>query len=319
MDSLPLIVPPRITFGDTIGLVAPASSTERPERIDEVIAHLEKQGIRIKASANLRQRTGYLAGTDAERASDLNAMFLDPEVKAIFALRGGYGLVPPSTADRLRGRCARIRSRFSATATSPRCIWRWSHGRVWSPITVPTPNEAFQVGNEAALRRALMEPAREAPLFARGLRGGEALRVEVPGRARGRLLGGNMTCLLRLIGTPYAPDFEGAILFLEDIGEKAYRVDGMFAHLRLAGVLDRICRAGAGPVRSLRARRAGAHRNVPARGSGANRQALPEPRAHRPFSGADRHAHRLDGRAGRRCKPRYGSGLRVRESIFRQD
>jgi muramoyltetrapeptide carboxypeptidase len=57
---------------------------------------------------------------------------------------------------------------------------------------------------------------------------------------KGPLLGGNMTCLLRLIGTPYAPDFRRAILFLEDTGEKAYRVDGMFTHLRLAGVLPQI-------------------------------------------------------------------------------
>jgi len=62
----------------------------------------------------------------------------------------------------------------------------------------------------------------------------------VEGRARGRLIGGNMTCLLRLPGTSFAPDFRGTILFLEDIGEKAYRVDGMFTHLRLAGVLAQI-------------------------------------------------------------------------------
>jgi len=66
------------------------------------------------------------------------------------------------------------------------------------------------------------------------------IKTVVPGRVSGQLIGGNMTCLLRLIGTPYAPDFRGVILFLEDTGEKAYRLDGNFTHLRLAGVLDQI-------------------------------------------------------------------------------
>jgi muramoyltetrapeptide carboxypeptidase len=77
-------------------------------------------------------------------------------------------------------------------------------------------------------------------LFSRDDANGAGLKTVVPGRATGQLLGGNMTCLLRLIGTPYAPDFRHAILFLEDTGEKAYRVDGMFTHLRLAGILSQI-------------------------------------------------------------------------------
>jgi muramoyltetrapeptide carboxypeptidase len=67
-----------------------------------------------------------------------------------------------------------------------------------------------------------------------------AVKTVVPGEATGQLLGGNMTCLLRLLATPYSPYFRGAILFLEDTGEKAYRVDGMFTHLRLVGILGQI-------------------------------------------------------------------------------
>jgi muramoyltetrapeptide carboxypeptidase len=77
-------------------------------------------------------------------------------------------------------------------------------------------------------------------LFGREKARDAAPKTLVPGRARGRLLGGNFTCLLRLLGTPYQPDFHGAILFLEDTGEKAYRIDGMFTHLRLAGILSQI-------------------------------------------------------------------------------
>jgi len=235
----PLLIPPRLALGDTIGLVAPASSTERPGRIDEVIAHLEGQGFGVKAGANLRQRAGYLAGTDAERAADINAMFADPEVKAVFALRGGYGscrILPLIDYAAVRANPKPFLGYSDITALHHALLVKAGlvtyHG--------PNANEAFQSGNEVALRSALMEPAQERPLFSREMKGGDAIRCEVPGRVKGRLLGGNMTCLLRLLGTPYAPDFTGAILFLEDIGEKAYRIDGMFTHLRLAGVLDQI-------------------------------------------------------------------------------
>jgi muramoyltetrapeptide carboxypeptidase len=235
----PLLIPPRLALGDTIGLVAPASSTEKTGRIDEIIAHLESQGFGVKPGANLRQRTGYLAGSDAERAADLNAMFADPEVKAVFALRGGYGscrILPLID--------------YAAVRANPKIFLGYSditalhHALLVKAGVVtyhgPNANEAFQVGNNATLRQALMEPVKERRIFSRETKGGDAVRSEVTGRVKGRLLGGNMTCLLRLIGTPYAPDFTGAILFLEDIGEKAYRIDGMFTHLRLAGVLDRI-------------------------------------------------------------------------------
>lgn len=239
MDFASLIIPPRLEQGGTIALVAPASSTGHPGRIDEIIAHLKGQGFGVKTGANLRRRTGYLAGTDAERAADLNAMFADPEVKAVFALRGGYGscrILPLID--------------YAAIRANPKPFLGYSditalHQAIWVKAGLvtyhgPNANEAFQPGNNAALRHALMKPVRETRLFSREVEGGNAIRCEVPGLAQGRLLGGNMTCLLRLLGTPYAPDFAGAILFLEDVGEKAYRIDGMFTHLRLAGVLDQI-------------------------------------------------------------------------------
>jgi muramoyltetrapeptide carboxypeptidase len=235
----PLLIPPRLALGDTIGLVAPASSTEQPGRIDEVIAHLKKEGFAVKTGANLRRRTGYLAGTDAERAADLHALFADPEVKAIFALRGGYGsirLLPLLDYALIRANPKIFLGYSDITALLHAFLVKAGlvtyHG--------PNANEAFQPGNNAALRRALMDPVQEAVIFSLAKKGGNDLVCEVPGAAEGPLLGGNMTCLLRLIGTPYAPHFDGAILFLEDIGEKAYRIDGMFTHLCLAGVLDRI-------------------------------------------------------------------------------
>jgi muramoyltetrapeptide carboxypeptidase len=235
----PFLIPPRLALGDTIGLVAPASSTEKPERIDEVIAHLQTQGFAVKAGANLRRRTGYLAGGDAERAADLHAMFADPGVKAVFALRGGYGscrILPLVDYELIRANPKPFVGYSDITALHQAILVQAGlvtyHG--------PNANEAFQPGNNVALRRALMDPVAKGIIFSREKKGGESIVSEMPGLAVGPLLGGNMTCLLRLIGTPYAPGFTDAVLFLEDIGEKAYRIDGMFTQLRLAGVLDRI-------------------------------------------------------------------------------
>ena len=91
MSAPSIIFPPRFALGDTLGLVAPASPPEKAELIDETIARLTAFGFRIKPGKNLRQRDGYLAGSDEERAADINAIFADPKVRGIFAIRGGYG------------------------------------------------------------------------------------------------------------------------------------------------------------------------------------------------------------------------------------
>src|SRR6516225_5636385 len=91
MRARPLIKPERLNFGDTVAIVAPASPPPDPANIDRGIAGLEELGFKVRLPPNLRRRWGFLAGTDRERAGDLMKMFVDPEVKAIFCLRGGYG------------------------------------------------------------------------------------------------------------------------------------------------------------------------------------------------------------------------------------
>jgi muramoyltetrapeptide carboxypeptidase len=227
--------------GDLVGLAAPASPPDQPEKIDEVIERLTAYGFRIKPGKNLRERDGYLAGSDAARAEDINALFADTEVKGIFALRGGYGscrILPLLDYAAIRANPKPLIGYSDITAMQLAIL----AGAGVVTYHGSNATSAFDPGNEAACRRAFMDaPDPEGTvLFARGEGNGKALKTVTPGRATGRLLGGNMTCLLRLLGTPYAPDFRGAILFLEDTGEKAYRVDGMFTHLRLAGVLSQI-------------------------------------------------------------------------------
>ena len=239
MGAIPLIYPPRFAVGDTIGVAAPASPPDQPEKIDEAMARFTQLGFRLKKAAHIDDRDGYLAGSDEDRAADLHALFADPDVKAIFALRGGYGscrILPRLDYDLIRAHPKPFFGYSDITALHQAILCKAGL------VTFHGPNlrEAFLPENARFFHELFLEPlAREAmTLFAAGGEG--TIQTLVPGRVTGHLLGGNMTCLLRLIGTPYAPDFRGAILFLEDIGEKAYRIDGMFTHLRLAGVLPHL-------------------------------------------------------------------------------
>lgn len=240
VDALPLLYPPLLgkKQNATVGLVAPASPPLKPEEIPTALARFEAQGFRVKPGKYFAERDGYLAGSDQERADDFNALFADPEVDAIFALRGGYGstrILPLIDYAAIRKNPKPFIGYSDITALHQAIL------KEAGLVTFHGPNamEAFLPGNAVHLRRALTGPD-PGPLFSGGNETGAILKTVVPGRAQGKLIGGNMTCLERLLGTPYEPDFRGAILFLEDTGEKAYRVDGMFTHLRLAGALAQI-------------------------------------------------------------------------------
>ena len=241
MSAPPLLFPPRFNTGDAVGLMAPASPPDNPEKIDEAIARLTAQGLEVRTGKYLRKRDGYLAGSDEERAEDFNAFFADPEIKAIFALRGGYGscrILPLVNYEVVRANPKPFIGYSDNTALHNAILLKAGLVTFHGPNAV----EAFLPGNAAAFHRMLMgesDPAASV-LFTRNDASGIDLKTVTPGKASGRLIGGNMTCLLRLVGTPYAPDFRNVILFLEDINEKAYRVDGMFTHLRLAGILSQI-------------------------------------------------------------------------------
>ncbi|MFA6219658.1 MAG: LD-carboxypeptidase [Erythrobacter sp.] len=230
--------PPRLRLGDTVGLVAPASALTLPEELDRARYWIEGMGLVPKPGAHLREQHGYLAGTDAARAADLNAMFTDPRVRAIFAVRGGWGgarLLDLLDWDAIRAH-PRLLIGYSDTTALHLAIA--AHGGF---ATIHGPNGASRW--EKASWESLWRLAftGEMPVL-----GGEAMEREVGrpgrtitgGRASGRLLGGNLTILSTLMGTRWLPDFTGAVLFLEDVDEAEYRVDRMLQQLKLAGVLN---------------------------------------------------------------------------------
>lgn len=243
-SSAPAIRPPRLRKGSTVALVSPASAVAESMSIEIARESLMALGLDVRMGSHHRDRYGYLAGTDRDRAADLNRMFADPEVDGIFALRGGWGaarLLPLLDYDAIRRNSKVFLGYSDVTALLTAIHARTGLVTFHGPMGVSTWNR-FAVEH---LRRVLFDA--EAVDLANPTEVGDALvqtedRVQVitPGRARGRLLGGNLSVLSAIMGSPYLPDWEGAILFLEEVEEDIYRVDRMLTQLRLAGVLEKI-------------------------------------------------------------------------------
>jgi len=225
--------PERLRFGDTVGIVAPASAPAKLDSADRSAATLAQWGFKPKLAANVRQRLGFLAGSDEERAADLMAMFADPEVKAIICLRGGYG-------------SARILSLldFDVIRRNPKILVGYSDiTALHCALRVKANLVSFHAPMlDSAL--ASLEPAPAGPLSA-GAGSKTAVTIR-SGRATGELIGGNLSVLVTTLGTPYQPDFAGKILFLEDVDEAPYRYDRMLTHLHNAGVLHQVAGVAVG-------------------------------------------------------------------------
>ena len=239
-----LLRPRRLSPGQTIGLVAPSSPPNEPDHVRFAIEVLESVGFRVRPGAHVFGRDGYLAGTDAERAADLNAMFADDGVDAVWCVRGGYGasrILPMLDYDRIRRWPKAVIGFSDVTALLMALYTRAGlvsfHGpAAWRAFTPYTLGELRRVLCEPTVPVSLGAP----PPFARGEgrvdRENRATTL-VPGTARGRLVGGNLCLMAHLTGTPFAPDLRGAILFLEDVDEPYYRIDRFLTQLWLSGQL----------------------------------------------------------------------------------
>lgn len=235
-------MPPRLRRGDTVGLIAPSSSHDDPLRFDAVQSTIRAMGLVPKLGRHVTDRFGYLAGTDQDRASDINAMFADRAVRAVFAIHGGWGsarLLPL-----LDWRLIRANPKLLVGSSDVTALHLAFAARAGFP-TVHAPNASSRWENISWTTLWRLAFNREAPLlgYAEGLDATQDRwrpTTITPGKARGRLLGGNLTIVSTLMGTPWLPDFAGAILFLEDIGEAEYRIDRMLNQLALSGVLRKV-------------------------------------------------------------------------------
>ncbi len=242
--KLSLRKPKRLMPGDVVGLIEPASASDDAFDVTLVEEAITAMGLKPKRGKHVLNRFGYLAGTDRDRASDVNAMFADPEVKAIFAIRGGWG-------------CARILPYldYAVIRANPKLLIGYSditalHMAIAArsgivSIHGPTGGSAWGKKTVELFREIVFDA--KTPLLENPISGDDRLaqrkwrtRTLHPGKAKGRLLGGNLTVLSALVGTPYLPDFTGAILFLEDVDEAEYRIDRMLTQLGQAGILGKL-------------------------------------------------------------------------------
>jgi muramoyltetrapeptide carboxypeptidase len=243
-ETAPPRKPPRLRPGDTIGLVAPAMFSDDFAEIEQVKATIAGFGLVPKVAPHVTARYGYLAGNDRMRADDINAMYADPAVRAVFAIHGGWGsarLLPFLDWETIRGHpkllvgfsdITALHLAFAARAGFPTIHapnaangWQEMSRNAFQSLAFQAETPLFRNPDAAALDPLAQERWRTT-----------AIR---PGKAAGTLVGGNLSVLCSLVGTPWLPPFEGRILFLEETGEAEYRIDRMLTQLGEAGILGK--------------------------------------------------------------------------------
>ena len=236
--------PRRLQPGDTIAMVNPSGAIYERAPYDIATESLQALGFKVREAPHLRARYGHFAGTDAQRASDVNAMFADPTVHGILAMTGGSGgnRILPLLDYASIARYPKVLGGFSDITA----LLNGVHAKTglvtfhcpvaaseWNSFSVEHFRGTLVEAQAMTLRNPKDRDDNIVPKTSRitTLRGG---------KARGHVVGGNLAVLTSMAGSPYWPVFDGAILFLEDINEYIYRVDRMLSTLKISGVLDRV-------------------------------------------------------------------------------
>ena len=237
--------PPRLRAGDIVGLVAPAMFSDDPTEMEAIKANVASMGLVPRVGRYVTARHGYLAGTDRMRAEDINRMYADPEVRAVFAVHGGWGsarLLPF-----LDWKTIAANPKLLIGSSDITALHLAFAARAGFP-TIHGPNASATWGDISRSSLQSLAFAAEAPSF----RNPDASALDPmlqerwritpirPGSAAGRLIGGNLSVLAALVGTPWLPDFTGAILVLAEVGEAPYRIDRMITQLGQAGILSKV-------------------------------------------------------------------------------
>ena len=260
-----ILKPKRLKAGDTIGLVCPAAPAFSKETVQIVAESMQALGFKVKYGKNIWKRYGYLAGTDEERASDINEMFGDSSVQGILCVHGGWG-------------CARLLTLldYQMIKKNPKVIVGYSditalllgiHAQTGlvtfhGPVGGSTWND-FSVKYFKSVLMNAEKVKYENPKS----KGDNLTQVEDristinSGITKGKLIGGNLTVLSHIMESKYVPDFKKSIVFLEDVEEQPYSVDRMLNHLKLCGVFEEMagfvfgkctkCEPGTGSYGSL--------------------------------------------------------------------
>lgn len=240
------IKPRRLKTGNGVGLISPAGATFLPEEVEIVQDAVKALGMTPYLAPHLLARYGYLGGTDLHRAADINQFFADGKISMLLPMRGGWGCarILPYLDYQVIRRNPKVLVGFSDLTALNLAIYAKT-----GLITFHGPNglTSWRAEQVNWFRRVLfagekLNFANEADPDDRGrlMRVKNRIQTITHGKARGRLVGGNLSVISAMVGSAYLPNFAGAILFVEDVGESIYRIDRMLTHLKLAGILQNL-------------------------------------------------------------------------------
>ena len=225
---MPFTKPPALKPSDTVAVVAPSGPFDR-ESFDAGLAVLRSR-YDVRFGEGLFESHRYLAGSDERRATELVAALTNPDVKAVFAARGGYGAMRVLDKVSLQRLPHKALVGFSDLTAIHAALQAAGRVSIHGPVVTQLGKQPAEIAQQLF---GLLENPLPPPLL-RGQPG------RVPGKVQGPLLGGNLSVFTRLLGTPYMPSLTGCILLLEDVGERPYRLDRMWTHLKLAGVFKQV-------------------------------------------------------------------------------
>lgn len=233
-----MIKPKALRQGSTIGLVAPSSPVRIEGGVERSIQSLEKQGFKVIQGESCGKKNGFLSGTDEERARDINNMFKDSRIEGVFCIRGGYGT--PRILDKLDYDVIKANPKVFIgysditaihIALNQKCNLVTFHG----PMAASDMIDGFNEFSRDSYLKAITFTEALGQL-----NNPEGIEIKslVPGKAKGIIVGGNLSLIATTIGTPYEIDTKGKLLLIEDIGELTYSVDRMLTQLRLSGKFE---------------------------------------------------------------------------------
>jgi len=234
-----LLKPPRLHAGDVIGVVAPASPMKH-DRLENGIRYLENLGYKVKLGKFVYRESGYLAGRDQERAADINRMFRDRQVKAIICIRGGYGtprLLPLLDYHAIRANPKIFVGYSDITAIQLAMLRHAGLVTFSGPMVASEMGKGIAPFTEEKFWRILTHPE---PLGDLLRPAGNNYQIISRGKVVGPLLGGCLSLVTSLLGSPHLPNVSKSIFCVEEIGEAPYRIDRMLVQLREAGILQRL-------------------------------------------------------------------------------
>jgi len=232
--------PKKLSNGDTIGIISPASSPDDLSRINKGATYFEKLGYHVEVGKNVGKYSGYLAGSDEERIEDLHCMFANKKVRAIICVRGGYG--SPRLLDKIDYQLIKKNPKIfvgysDITALQLAFLRRANLITFGGPMVAVDFHGEINQYTEENFWRTITSTKKNGKIT---LPENEMFQALTSGKAEGEITGGNLSLVLALLGTKYLPKMKDKILFLEDIDEAPYKVDRMLNQLSISGMIKKI-------------------------------------------------------------------------------